>query len=91
VRTTVDIEPGLLARVKKLGQKQGQTLSALVSEALAAYLNTRRDSPREQPFELLVRGKAGDKFPSAAELAAAQDEDDRASLQLPGVKPDATP
>jgi len=46
MRTTVDIEDGLLERAKRLALKEKQTLGAVVSEALAAYLGGRSSGER---------------------------------------------
>ena len=93
MRTTVDVDAALLERAKRLGSKQGRTLSAVVNEALAAYLgaHARKDVSKEPPFELIVRGTPGARFPTAAEFSAAEEDDDRESLQIPGGKRRATP
>lgn len=83
MRTTIDIEKRLLERAKERAIRERRTLGALVNEALSAYLASRRAVEPDQPFDLLVRGKPGGRFPSPAELALAEEEDDRAALSLP--------
>ena len=82
MRTTVDLDEVLIERAKRLALKESRTLSALVNAALAAYLGARRESAKDPPFELIVRGKPGARFPSPAEIAAAEEDDDRAALGL---------
>jgi hypothetical protein len=91
VRTTVDIDEALLERAKRLALKEKQTLAAVVGQALAAYLSNRRAAAADPPFELLVRGKGGARFPSAEEVLLAEEEDDRKSLAIARVKRRATP
>ena len=63
MRTTVDIDDALLERAKRLALKEKQTLGAVVGQALAAYLGSRKAADKDPPFQLLVRGKAGARFP----------------------------
>jgi hypothetical protein len=91
MRTTVDIEEGLLERAKRLALKEKQTLGAVVGEALAAYLGGRKQAGKDPDFELLVRGNPRARFPSAAEIASAEEEDDVRALALPQSKRDAAP
>lgn len=83
MRTTVDIDQKLLARAKRLAQKERRTLGVVVNEALAAYLGNRKPNAKDPPFELLVRGKPQGRFPSAAEIAAVEDEDAFSALAMP--------
>jgi predicted transcriptional regulator len=82
VRTTVDLDPNLLEPAKRLALKEQRTLSAVISDALAAYLASRRHSSKDAPFELLVRGQPRGRFPTAGDLSAVEDEDDIAALGL---------
>ena len=75
MRTTVDIDEALLERAKRLALKEKQTLGAIVGQALAAYLGSRRQAEKDPPFELIVAGRADGRFPTPAEIAAAEDED----------------
>jgi predicted transcriptional regulator len=86
MRTTVDIEDALLDRAKRLALKEKQTLAAVVSAALAAYLGSRRLASKDPPFEPLVRGSARGRFPTNAELLAAEEDDEVRSLGIPNVK-----
>jgi hypothetical protein len=83
VRTTVDIDDRILERAKRHAASTGQTLGAVVSKALGAYLSSRR-SREDPPFELIVRGRPGGRFPSPEELARVADEEDIAALRIPG-------
>jgi predicted transcriptional regulator len=91
MRTTVDLEPRLLERAKRLAVGQGRTLSAIVGEALASYLASRQIASKDPPFELLVRGRAGARFPSPGEMAALEEEEDVASLRIPRKRGRAAP
>ena len=91
MRTTVDLDPTVLERAKRLAQSEHRTLGSVVSDALAAYLAKRRPSAKDAPFELIVRGNAGARFPSPAEIAAVDDEEDTAALRIPGLKRHAAP
>ena len=82
MRTTVDLDEALIARAKRLALKEGRTLSVLVNAALAAYLGVRRDRAKDPPFELIVRGTPGARFPTPLEISAAEDEDERARLGI---------
>jgi predicted transcriptional regulator len=91
MRTTVDIDDGLLERAKRLALKEKQTLGAVVSQALAAYLSSRKAADKDPPFQLLVRGKAGARFPTAEEIAQVEEDEDREALAIPKLKRRATP
>ena len=91
MRTTVDIEDGLLERAKRLALKEKQTLGAVVGQALAAYLGSRRSAVKDPPFALLVRGEPQGRFPSDEELLAAEEEEEIGALAIPGMKRRATP
>jgi len=84
MRTTVDLDPRLLETAKRLALKERRTLSAVLGDALVAYLGSRRQTAQDPPFELLVRGKPRGRFPTAAEVAAIEEEEDMAALALPG-------
>jgi hypothetical protein len=91
MRTTVDIEDALLQRAKRAAAKQKQTLGALVGEALAAYLGSRKSAGKDPAFELLVRGKPGGKFPTTAEVLEAEEEEEVSARGIPSLKRDAAP
>ena len=81
MRTTVEIDERVLERAKRLASRTGRTLGAVVTEALSAHLTTRV-ARVDKPFELIVRGKPGGRFPTQEEMVAAEEEDDLASLRL---------
>ena len=91
MRTTVDIDDNLLERAKRLALKEKQTLGAVVGEALAAYLGSRKQAGKDPDFELVVRGNARGRFPTAAEIASTEEEDDIRALALPRRHRDAAP
>ena len=91
MRTTVDIDDALLERAKRLALKEKQTLGAVVGQALAAYLSSRRAVAVDPPFELLVAGKVGARFPTVEEILLAEEDDDRKALAIPRVKRRAAP
>jgi hypothetical protein len=83
MRTTVDIDPCLLARAKRLAAAQRRTLGAVLGDALTAYLDARGTAAADSPFELLVRGDPKGRFPTLADIAAAQERGDVAALGIP--------
>lgn len=84
VRTTVDLDDAVLERAKRRASSEKRTLGALVTEALSAYLSVGKKPTKDTPFELIVRGSRRGRFPTRAELAAVEDEEDLASLKMPG-------
>lgn len=82
MRTTVDIDDALLERAKRLALKERQTLGAVVGQALAAYLGSRRQVEKDPPFQLIVAGSAQGRFPSPAEIATVEEEDEIRALGL---------
>lgn len=80
MRTTVDLEERTLERAKKLAASTGRTLSEVVGAALAAYAVGRGAARGGEPFELVVRGRPGARFPSASEIAEVLEEEDVAGL-----------
>lgn len=89
MRTTVDIDEALLERAKRLALEEKQTLGAVVGQALAAYLGSRRQAERDPPFKLIAAGTANGRFPTPAEIAAAEDDDAVKALRVAGKKRDA--
>ena len=83
MRTTVDLDTQLLKRARKVAAEQGQTLSGVLGDALAAYLGSLRAARGDPPFELLVRGNPSGRFPQPDEIAAIQEEEEAAALGLP--------
>lgn len=91
MRTTVDVDAALLERAKRLALKDGRTLSAVVNGALAAYLGGRKGANKEEPFELIVRGKPGGRFPTPGDIADVEEREDLESLRMARVKERAAP
>jgi predicted transcriptional regulator len=91
MRTTVDLDPAMLERAKKLALRERRTLSAVLGDALAAYLGSKRPRTKDPAFELIVRGRPQGRFPSPAELSAIEDEEDIAALAVPRAGRRAAP
>ena len=85
------MDDALLERAKRLALKDGRTLSAVVNGALAAYLGGRKSTSKEEPFELIVRGKPGGRFPTPADVADVEEGEDLESLGIARVKDRAAP
>jgi len=83
MRTTVDLDPNALAQAKRLAQQENRTVGSVISEALTAYLTRPTPVPPSPPFELIVRGRPGARFPSALEMAQVEEDEDLASLRIP--------
>jgi hypothetical protein len=81
MRTTVDIDEAVLDRAKLYAAANAKTLGTVVTDALAAYLATSQ-ATADEPFELVVRGRPGARFPSAREIAEIEAEEDVAALQV---------
>ena len=75
MRTTVDLEEDLLRAAKALAREGGVTLSAVVREALRAFLDAQR-CRRGEAFELIEAGSPDGRCPSPAEVAASLEEQD---------------
>ncbi len=72
MRTTVRLDPPLLAEAKKLAVEQGTTLTAVIEGALREVLARRREAPSEGRARLTTFGGKG--------LRPGVDLDDSASL-----------
>ena len=66
MKTTIEISDTLFARSRKLAQREGKTLRALVEEGLLLTLQSRGAKP-ESSFDLPVFGEGGlrEEFQSA--------------------------
>ena len=91
MRTTIDLPPPVLAQAKQLAAQRGTSLSAVVVDALSAHLQVLRQPPADKPFELIVRGRAGARFPTPNEIEAVEDEEDSALLPVPRRRGHAPP
>jgi hypothetical protein len=54
MRTTITLEDGLAADLKRQARKEGKSLSAVIAEALRAQLARREASPKAAPFRLVT-------------------------------------
>jgi hypothetical protein len=86
VRTTVDIDDAALDRAKRLARRENRTLGSVLSDAIAAYVSKRPPGTPDPPFELIVRGKAGRRFPSPEEIARVEDDEEAQALRIPRVR-----
>lgn len=91
MRTTVDLDPAVLDRAKRLALSEGRTLGSVLNEALAAYLGKRKQVAKDPPFDLLVRGNPHGRFPSPGEVSAIEDDEELAALKIPRGKRRASP
>jgi predicted transcriptional regulator len=91
MRTTVDLDEAMLERAKQLALRERRTLSAVLGDALAAYLGRKRGRAADREFELLVRGRPGGRFPTQAEMNAVEEEEDAAALAIRGTRRRAAP
>jgi hypothetical protein len=82
MRTTVDVDAALLQRAKRFAESENRTLGSIVSEALVAYLGKRKQTSKDAPFELIVRGTAHGRFPTPLALADIEDEEEMARLGI---------
>lgn len=57
MRTTIDLDPSVLAELKRRGRREGKSLGRLVSELLAQGLDGAT-LPTPAPFEWLARPMA---------------------------------
>ena len=72
MRTTITLDDGLLAEVKRLAAENGQTMSEVVEDALRESLARRRGAPLRPRVELPTDGSGG--------LQPGVDLDDSAAL-----------
>ena len=54
MRTTITLDEGLAADLKRRARKEGKSLSAVITEALRAQLAKREASPKAVPFRLVT-------------------------------------
>jgi predicted transcriptional regulator len=86
MRTTVDIDDAALERAKRLARHENRTLGSVLSDAIAAYVSKRPRGTPDPAFELIVRGKAGGRFPSPEEIARVEDDEAAQALRIPRVR-----
>jgi predicted transcriptional regulator len=59
-RTSILLDPGLLAELERLAHRDGRHTSEVIREALEAYVTERREPERELPgFVGIARGAGG--------------------------------
>lgn len=54
MKTTIEISNDLLARTRKLAQREGTTLRALMEEGLRLALRARRGKDSRKPFKMIT-------------------------------------
>ena len=59
MRTTITLDEGLAADLKRLARREGKSLSAVITDALRAQLAKRETSPKPRPFRLITVKGAG--------------------------------
>ena len=81
----MDLPGPLLAKAKRIAAERGASVSAVLSDALRAYLGSV-PSASDAPFELIVRGRAGARMPTPREMLEAEEADEVAALRVPRVR-----
>lgn len=69
MRTTIDLDDELLRAVKSRAATCGQSMSALVSQAVRSFLEAEQ-AHASSDFELIEVGTIGGRCPSPGEVAA---------------------
>jgi ribbon-helix-helix CopG family protein len=54
MRTTITLDNGLAADLKRVARQEGKSVSAVIAEALRARLAKREASPKPKPFRLVT-------------------------------------
>lgn len=54
MRTTITLDEGLAADLKRRAREEGKSLSAVIAEALRAQLAKRQAPPKIPPFRLVT-------------------------------------
>jgi plasmid stability protein len=65
MRTTITLDDGLAADLKRRARTEGKSVSAVIADALRAQLNKRQMPPKTAPFRL-VTVKGGGLRPRVA-------------------------
>jgi len=84
MRTTVDIDPHLLQRLRDRAHREGVTFHALLNRILARGLSTPDPDPR--PYECPVHPLGAPRTPLNRALAVADLLHDEESAQGPGPR-----
>ena len=61
MRTTLDLDENLLIAARRRAAERGQSLTSVIEEALAAYLNPVPAPKARYRFRWKVHGRPGDK------------------------------
>ena len=59
MRTTITIDDGLLAQLKRRASESGTSVSRLVEQAVRLFVRTPRSRASQTPFELVTFGAGG--------------------------------
>ncbi|WP_422138219.1 hypothetical protein [Endozoicomonas sp. ALC020] len=64
MRTTLDLEPGLLAQLKEQAARERTTVSQLANQLIRMAISTQQNKPEQVPFQWHVaeNGKPADGF-----------------------------
>lgn len=54
MRTTITLDDGLAADLKRRARSEGKSVSAVIAEALRAQLSKREAPPKAVPFRLIT-------------------------------------
>jgi len=54
MRTTITLDDGLAADLKRRARSEGKSVSAVIAEALRAQFTGRKTPPRAVPFRLIT-------------------------------------
>jgi plasmid stability protein len=54
MRTTIMLDDGLAAELKRRARTEGKSVSAIISDALRAHLSKRQTPPKTAPFRLVT-------------------------------------
>lgn len=73
MRTTIRLDPALLAEAKARAARSGLTITSLIEEALRAALSRREPAPDTEPYRI-------EAFAGGAGLLPGVDLDDSAAL-----------
>ena len=59
MRTTITLDDGLAADLKRRARTEGKSVSAVIAEALRAQLTQRQTPPKAAPFRLVTVNGGG--------------------------------
>jgi hypothetical protein len=71
-RTSILLDPGLLAELERLARRDGRPTSQVIREALDAYVRDRRDAERSLPGFVGLGHGPGDVAERVEELLAGE-------------------